>query len=729
MPDTMIGQLTDGASAVLSFPFRTSGVTVIGQTGMGKTSLLRQLVYQDIVDGTAAIVIDPHGDLVEDLLGTIPDNRVQDVFVLEVDPAHPFGLNLYQKDTGMETDLIVDQVTEVFKKLWGVDQWVHIEYLLRNTARTALAGDRPTMADIPRLFSDVDFRRSLVRRLNRPMVQAFWDEYESMRPYERASFRTPLMNKVDRFLSPEFLSRVFTSPTTTVNLQEIMDNGQVLLARFPVGTVGEEAGKILGSVFLQLIFREALKRENQANRPRVHVYLDEYGRFATPTTSGLLKQARKYAIGTTIAFQTLSDLDDEENRAAALQVANLVLFQVIGRDAHELVQNLKVEPEEETVGLVEKRVISSSVADHLLREGHELDLSKQLDRWVRPLSESLQRNFEVPYLTEVFPFSGNDIRVLCSRQTVSRALSLLDRYFVAMQQGACTDTQEIEYLEQLTVLLGPLIGYLGQGYYQRSYHIPGGNSGWVGHRTWIEAQNFPEQFVECPLTTEERTWIHEMVTLFVAGWHITITLAEGNKPIILAVGVDDPAIHAYQDMRHAIKKRCPLAKERTGYVKQGGWAADPRGDEYLVINKAMTFPSVFSGEEAADRINIFLWEIKAIAEAVRLKPVLTGSGQFEEVKRFKPIADAQNKLEVELATLPRYHAYVQLETSGEPIEGMMVTRTIEWSKPDRGVIEAIREQSRRRFALPNVEAEEHVFADEPPPAEGPSGLRRRKRVD
>ncbi|MFD8750190.1 type IV secretory system conjugative DNA transfer family protein [Kitasatospora sp. NPDC059577] len=323
---------------------RTAHVAILGKSGYGKTTLLEHLVLADMRDGTGAIVIDAHGDLTRDLVALAPfkssdrpDDPSTRVILVEPNTEQPFGLNLYECPPGAKSEVVentVGQVLEIFHKLMGTEGAglrPIIDPGFRNTARVLIA-NQLTMAELPLLYTDQAFRHDALRRVTNQYVRQYWQDYEAATSQKRAEKSDPILNKVGRFLEDDRIRLMVSQTKSTIPFQDVMDNGGTLILN--LASLDRESVSFLGMVFLSVLSNVIQKRDEvpKHRRRRVHLYLDEYGRFATSTTRRLIDEARKYEIGITIAHQNLAQTPDRE----ALSVETLITFQLSADDAHEV---------------------------------------------------------------------------------------------------------------------------------------------------------------------------------------------------------------------------------------------------------------------------------------------------------------------------------------------------------------------------------------------------------
>ncbi|MGW8600792.1 type IV secretory system conjugative DNA transfer family protein [Streptomyces sp. NPDC055893] len=331
--DVLLGHAEDGEPVLLRYGHRTAHVAILGKSGFGKTTLLEHMVIGDMRDATAAIVIDAHGDLTKRLVTLAPSDARNKIVLVEPNEERPFGLNLYtgpDRNDMRSPETAVDHIMEIFNKLMGAEAGYRsiIDPGLRNSARLLIANGL-TMAELPLLYSDAAFRRRALLRVENRYVHDYWRDYDQCPPREQQQKRDPILNKVSRFLEDDRTLLMVAQPTT-IPIKQVMDEGGILL--FNLAGLGRTTISLLGMVLLAAIERLFHERERvpEKERKRVHLYLDEYGRFETPTTRQMLAECRKYGLGATIAHQDLAQTPEKE----ALKVETLISFQLGAEDAY-----------------------------------------------------------------------------------------------------------------------------------------------------------------------------------------------------------------------------------------------------------------------------------------------------------------------------------------------------------------------------------------------------------
>ncbi|MFJ6384957.1 type IV secretion system DNA-binding domain-containing protein [Kitasatospora sp. NPDC092039] len=342
--DVVLGYTKDESKSPIHLRYdrRDRHLCILGKSGSGKTVLLEHLVLADMRDGTAAIVIDAQGDLTKRLVSLAPSYARDKIVLVEPNTERPFGLNLYELPSSEDQgswELAVEHVMEVFNKLMGSEEGYRsvIDPGLRNTARLLIANGL-TMQELRLLYRDATFRQCALRQVSNE-AREYWREYEALSARDQLSKRDPILNKVERFLGDDRI-RLMVSQPTTLPIKQVMDEGGILLLN--LARLGDSTTSLLGMVLLVEIERLFHQREPtpRAKRKRVHLYLDEYARFATPITQRMLSECRQFGLGATIAHQNLSQTPQKEG----LNVESLIAFQVSGSDAREVAANLDSTP-------------------------------------------------------------------------------------------------------------------------------------------------------------------------------------------------------------------------------------------------------------------------------------------------------------------------------------------------------------------------------------------------
>jgi hypothetical protein len=307
---------------------------IIGGTGNGKTTMLLYSIIQDIKNGKGLAVIDPHGDLAETILRHIPEERIGDVIYLNPDDlSRPIGLNLLELAPGLtgddllrEKDLITESIISVFRKIFSDDDsgGHRIEYILRNTIQTALTIDGATLFTIFHLLNDKKFRRNAVKTLRDRDLINFWNnEIGKAGDFQRVKMTAGITAKVGRFLFSASAKRTLEQPRSTIDFDEILGSGKILICNFSKGLLGEDTSTLFGTTILAKLQMAALRRARlqQSSRRPFYLYVDEFQNFATMSFVQMLSEARKYKLFLTMAEQSTSQ--QEQQRMVDIILANV----------------------------------------------------------------------------------------------------------------------------------------------------------------------------------------------------------------------------------------------------------------------------------------------------------------------------------------------------------------------------------------------------------------------
>ena len=248
---------------------------IVGKTGMGKTTIIKQMAYQDILSGKGVAVIDPHGDLVKELLSVIPNSRKKDVIYLDpTDKLWPVGLNILAPggtfvDEEEKADWITGSVISVFMKITPKANWgQRMEHILRNATMTALTTKSPTLMTIQKLLTNKEYRQQVTATLKDPVLKQFWaDEFKMFGNMQKADMISPLTNKLGEFITSTLSRHILLQAESTIKFSNIMDQGKVLLVNLSKGNLGEERSGFFGTLIISLIQMAAYQR---AQIPRHH---------------------------------------------------------------------------------------------------------------------------------------------------------------------------------------------------------------------------------------------------------------------------------------------------------------------------------------------------------------------------------------------------------------------------------------------------------------------------
>jgi len=301
---------------------RRRHIYVIGKSGSGKSVFLKNMIIQDIKAGKGVCVVDPHGDLVEGVLGHIPKNRVDDVIVFNPsDTDRPIGLNMLEAKSEDQKDFAVQEMISIFYKLFPPEMiGPMFEHNMRNVMLTLMAdlNDTGTIIDIPRMFTDDSYVKKYLVKLKDPVVRAFWEkEMAKTSDFHKSEMLGYLISKVGRFVENEMMRNIMGQQKSGFNFREVMDKQQILLINLAKGNTGEVNAKLLGLIVVAKLQMAAMGRAElpEEERKDFYLYIDEFQNFVTDSISTILSEARKYRLDLIIAHQYMGQLTDDKGRS------------------------------------------------------------------------------------------------------------------------------------------------------------------------------------------------------------------------------------------------------------------------------------------------------------------------------------------------------------------------------------------------------------------------------
>ncbi|QQS26791.1 type IV secretion system DNA-binding domain-containing protein [bacterium] len=304
---------------------RERHVYIIGGTGNGKTTIMQYSIVQDMESGKGLAVVDPHGDMAETLLRHVPPERVNDVVYFNPDDLeYPLGLNLLELTPGIsgnellrEKDLITESVISVFRKIFSEeDTGGHrIEYVLRNTIQTALTIEDATLFTVFDLLNDTKYRKAVLKNLKDKNLINFWkNELGKAGDMQKVKMAAGITAKIGRFLFSASARQVLEQPKSTIDFDDIINSGKILICNFSKGLLGEDTSELFGITVLAKLQLASLRRARIPQKERRHFYLyvDEFQNFATASFVQMLSEARKYKMFMVMAEQSTSQQKDQQ---------------------------------------------------------------------------------------------------------------------------------------------------------------------------------------------------------------------------------------------------------------------------------------------------------------------------------------------------------------------------------------------------------------------------------
>ena len=329
---------------------------LIGKTGMGKSTVLENMIIDDIRAGKGVAVVDPHGDLAEKIIEYIPSNRINDVVYFNpADMDNPIAFNVLEQVEPHLRHLVASGLIGVFQKLWA-DSWgPRLEYILRNTILAILDYPGSTLLAVIRMLSDKAFREKVVENVKDPVVRGFWvNEFAGYADKFASEAVSPIQNKVGQFLSSSLIRNIVGQVKSTIDVREIMDEGKILILNLSKGRIGEDNSQLLGSMLITKIQLAAMSRVDipESQRKDFILYVDEFQNFTSDSFANILSEARKYRLNLVLAHQYVEQLTETVKPAVFGNVGTMIVFRVGATDAEELVKEFSpVFTEEDIVNL------------------------------------------------------------------------------------------------------------------------------------------------------------------------------------------------------------------------------------------------------------------------------------------------------------------------------------------------------------------------------------------
>lgn len=321
---------------------RVRHMHIIGASGTGKSTLLFNLIQQDIEAGEGVGVLDPHGDLIDHILGAIPEERIQDVVLIDpADEAYSIGFNILSAHSDWEKNLLASDLVSVFRRLstsWG-DQ---MDRVLANAILAFLESDRGgTLMELRRFLVEPAYREKFLATVRDSEIVYYWRKGFSQLTGNKSI--GPVLTRLETFLAPKPIRYMVAQPVNRLDFGDILDSGKIFLAKLSQGALGKENSHLLGSLFVAKFQQLAMSRQRQAAAARrdFWLYLDEFQDFMTPSMAEMLAGTRKYRLGLALAHQEMRQMQRDADVAGAVSNAyTRIFFRVGDQDARTLANGL-----------------------------------------------------------------------------------------------------------------------------------------------------------------------------------------------------------------------------------------------------------------------------------------------------------------------------------------------------------------------------------------------------
>ncbi len=316
---------------------RRRHVWTIGKTGTGKSTLIANMAIDDLKKDRGLAVIDPHGDLCEILLDYIPKDRINDVVYFNpADKDYPIVINPLEVTNKEEAELVVSGIVSIFNKIFGFSWGPRLEYILRTSLLTLSDVPNTTLKDIPLILTNQSYRNQIVSKITDPTLKSFWvDEFDKMPPNLQKEAISPILNKVGQFVTSPLIRTVIGHPKSTISLDDVMNQGKILLANLSQGRLGEDNAALLGAMLITKLQLAAMHRVDvpEENRRDFYLYVDEFQNFATGSFIKIMSEARKYRLNIMLANQYMAQIPEEVQKAILGNAGTIISFATGASDA------------------------------------------------------------------------------------------------------------------------------------------------------------------------------------------------------------------------------------------------------------------------------------------------------------------------------------------------------------------------------------------------------------
>lgn len=304
----------------ISIPQRTRHMHLIGASGSGKSNLMLNFIKQDLDNGNGLCVLDPHGDLIEEVVSQIPENRLDEVILFDpADSDYPIGFNILKANSESEKTLLASDLTASFRRLstsWGDV----MDSVLANTILAFVESDRGgTLFDLKRFLVEEEFREAFLETINDEAIKYFW---QNEFPLLGGKTQSSILIRLDSFLRQKLIRNIVCQKESSLNFREIMDKKKILLLKLSQGAIGEENSYLLGTLLMSKLHQIALSRQDTSDRPFFALYIDEFQNFITPSMESVLSGIRKFNISLILANQEYHQMQSRNSEVASSVLSN-----------------------------------------------------------------------------------------------------------------------------------------------------------------------------------------------------------------------------------------------------------------------------------------------------------------------------------------------------------------------------------------------------------------------
>ncbi|MBD3360351.1 type IV secretion system DNA-binding domain-containing protein [Candidatus Peregrinibacteria bacterium] len=377
---------------------------VVGKSGSGKSKLLELLIKEDMENGHGVGVLDPHGDLVDNVLRFVPKERIKDVIYFDpADTNFPISFNPMETvDEEYKMQMTIGFI-QIFKMLFGSNWTDRLEHVLRYTVLALLDSPNTTVLSILKMLTDKNYRQNIVSRIQDNVVKNFWvSEFAGWSEKFDAEAITPLLNKVGQFVATNMIRNIIGQPISKFDIRNIMDNKKIILMKVSKGILGEENSSLLGAMIITKLYQAALSRAamREEERRDFYFYVDEFHNFATDAFAEILSEARKYGLNLTIAHQYMGQVSDVVKKTVFGNVGSTISFRVGSEDAGVLANEYTpIFQERDIINLGVREFYCKMSVNGEIREafsGRTIEVPNKSEDYVSEIIENSRKNYCEP---------------------------------------------------------------------------------------------------------------------------------------------------------------------------------------------------------------------------------------------------------------------------------------------------------------------------------------------
>jgi hypothetical protein len=384
----------------IGFEDRRRHVYIIGKTGVGKSVLLHDMAVQDIKAGHGVCVIDPHGDLIDEIVKYIPPQRAEDVIYFDPsDTERPMGLNLLEAYNEDQKHFITTAIINLMYKLYDPQRTGIIgprfEHAVRNAMLTVMSETGTTFVEVVRCLTDSRYVQELLPKVTDPIIRRYWtDQIAQTSDFHKSEVLDYIVSKFGRFVTNKTMRNIIGQSKSAFDFRRVMDEGKILLINLSKGKLGEENSSFLGLVLIPKILVAAMSRQEipEPERRDFFLYVDEFQNFATPDFATILSEARKYHLNLTVANQFIGQMEEEVKNAVFGNVGTLISFRVGVTDASYLQREFQpVFTETDLINVERFHAYMKTIVDNEPVPPFSVDMSKDMKVWKAGANEKIAK--------------------------------------------------------------------------------------------------------------------------------------------------------------------------------------------------------------------------------------------------------------------------------------------------------------------------------------------------